>query len=270
MKTLRKLILLFSSSALALCGCSSQKSVVNGTSEKLPQLKIGIDSNYEPFSYIDESGNYAGLDIELAKEACSRMNREPVFYSIKWDYKDSYLEDGSIDCVWSCFSMNGREDDYTWVGPYMYSRQVVAVRSDSSIKTFSDLAGKVVAVMSSTKPESIFLENKDSRLPSVKNVYSMENMNLVFSALQLGYADAAAGHETVVRQYIDTTPGEYRLLDESLLSASIGIAFGKDRNNDISNELSRVLTEMENDGTLGNILEEYGVSAKSADGGEIQ
>jgi polar amino acid transport system substrate-binding protein len=152
----------------------------------------------------------------------------------------------------------------------MYSRQVVAVRSDSSIKTFSDLAGKVVAVMSSTKPESIFLENKDGRLPSVKNVYSMENMNLVFSALQLGYADAAAGHETVVRQYIDTTPGEYRLLDESLLSASIGIAFGKDRNNDISNELSRVLTEMENDGTLGNILEEYGVSAKSADGGEIQ
>ena len=53
--------------------------------------------------------------------------------------------------------MDGREEEYQWAGPYLYSRQVVAVRSDSDIYTLQDLAGKVVAVQSTTKPEELFL-----------------------------------------------------------------------------------------------------------------
>ena len=37
------------------------------------------------------------------------------------------LENKEIDCLWGCFSMDGRENDYKWAGPYMVSRQVVAV-----------------------------------------------------------------------------------------------------------------------------------------------
>lgn len=38
------------------------------------------------------------------------------------------MENGTVDCIWGSFLMNGREDDYTWAGPYLNSRQVVAVR----------------------------------------------------------------------------------------------------------------------------------------------
>ena len=37
--------------------------------------------------------------------------------------------------------MDGREQLYRWVGPYMVSRQVVAVNADSGIETLADLAG---------------------------------------------------------------------------------------------------------------------------------
>ena len=40
--------------------------------------------------------------------------------------------------------MDGREQLYRWVGPYMVSRQVVAVNADSSIETLADLAGKTL------------------------------------------------------------------------------------------------------------------------------
>ena len=40
--------------------------------------------------------------------------------------------------------MNDRENDYQWAGPYLYSRQVIAVASDSDIQTFDDLLGKNV------------------------------------------------------------------------------------------------------------------------------
>lgn len=38
--------------------------------------------------------------------------------------------------------MSGREDEYTWAGPYLYSRQVAMVRADSDYTELSQLAGE--------------------------------------------------------------------------------------------------------------------------------
>jgi polar amino acid transport system substrate-binding protein len=254
--------------AVLLCGCSARKTQESRLTKQLPKLKIGIDDNYEPYSYVDENGDYAGLDIELAREACSRIGLEPVFVAVKWDSKNECLADGTIDCIWSCFSMNGREDDYNWVGPYMYSRQVAAVPGDSEIKQLKDLTGRRVAVMSSTKPESIFLEPDSERIPDVKDVYCLNNMDLVFSALQAGYVDAAAGHEIVMRQFMNTMPGNYRLLDEDLLSVGVGVAFEKGDSSGLDAQLDHTLEEMTADGTLEQILSFYEVSAENAYGGQ--
>ena len=61
--------------------------------------------------------------------------------------------------------MEGRLDDYRWAGPYIASRQVVAVNENSDIYKLSDLAGKNLAVQSTTKPEGIFLNRTDERIP---------------------------------------------------------------------------------------------------------
>ena len=55
--------------------------------------------------------------------------------------------------------MNGREDKYQWAGPYLYSRQMVAVRKESEINTIQDLEGKRIAVQATTKAEDLFLHN---------------------------------------------------------------------------------------------------------------
>jgi polar amino acid transport system substrate-binding protein len=58
------------------CGTSSTNDV---SENELPKLIIGIDDSYEPYTYIDENGEYVGLDIELAKEACQRMRIIKLF-----------------------------------------------------------------------------------------------------------------------------------------------------------------------------------------------
>ncbi|MFR8905471.1 MAG: hypothetical protein ACLVHS_17180 [Blautia wexlerae] len=47
----------------------------------------------------------------------------------------NFWPDGTIDCLWSSYSMNGRENKYQWAGPYLYSRQMVVVRAESEIRT---------------------------------------------------------------------------------------------------------------------------------------
>lgn len=120
-----------------LCACSAQP---RSAAETAPQtIVVGIDV-FDPYSYLDRNGQFAGIDVELATEAFSRLGYTPEFRTISWPDKDNLLSDGTIDCIWSCFSMNGRETKYQWAGPYMYSRQVVAVRADSDIQSLSDLA----------------------------------------------------------------------------------------------------------------------------------
>jgi ABC-type amino acid transport substrate-binding protein len=50
----------------------------------------------------------------------------------------------------------------------------------------------------------------------------------------------------------------------------VGVAFEKDQNNEISEELAQALQEMKEDGTLETILENYGISLESVDGGKVQ
>ena len=80
------------------------------------------------------------------------------FKLINWEDKKELLESGEIDCIWGSFSMDGREEEYQWAGPYMTSYQVIAVRTDSDIYSLQDLEGKTVAVQSTTKPEELFQE----------------------------------------------------------------------------------------------------------------
>ena len=89
---------------------------------------------------------YTGFDLELAQEVCNRNGWTLVKTPIDWDSKDMELNSGSIDCIWNGFTMNGREDDYTWTVPYADNSIVCVVKSDSKVKYLTDLSGLNVTV----------------------------------------------------------------------------------------------------------------------------
>ena len=205
----------------------------------------------------DENGNPAGVDVDLAKESFGRLGYAVSFVGIDWEEKKKLIEYGDIDCIWGCFSIDGRENEYNWTEPYMISRQVVAVNRSSDIYRLSDLEGKTIAVQSTTKPESIFLERTDSRIPLVREVYSLEDRELLYTSLGKGYVDAIAAHETAIRQYMKDYDADYRILDESILTTGIGVAFAKNDTRGLSEQLSRVFEEMRACGTTRTIIGRY-------------
>lgn len=245
---------------LCFSGCAVNKSQPeepkNGT------LIVGSDI-YSPYFYLDDDGNFAGIDVEIAAEACRRLGMKAEFKQIVWQNKDSFLADGTVDCLWGSFSMNGREEEYAWAGPYMYSKQVVAVNASSDIYSLSDLNGKRIAVQNASKPEAIFLSDSVAGV-SVKKVYSFATMPTVFAALKKGYVDACAGHETACRDYMKNIYGNYRVLDDILLKADLGVAFYKETGKEKAASLTAVLEEMKSDGTIREILEKYDLDVEFA------
>ncbi|MFR1974139.1 MAG: transporter substrate-binding domain-containing protein [Oscillospiraceae bacterium] len=248
--------------ALLPTACGAQEE----PSGDLPELVIGSD-DYRPYNYLDENGQAAGVDVALATEACRRMGYEPVFRQISWDEKDLLLEIGQVDCLWGCFSMNGRENAYLWAGPYLYSDQVVAVRADSDICTLADLVDRRVAVQISSKAESILSDPADARIPQLRALYCLVDMDQVATALRKYYVDACASHAEALAGALEKAGVSYRFLDEPLLHAQLGVAFAAGGDTALRDLLAQTLADMEADGTTERIVASFGLNADTALGG---
>ena len=239
--------------------CRRSLTSCGGTNAKdssLPQLIVGSDT-YPPYIYLNNDGVPAGIDVEIATEAFRRMGYAARFEPIDWEQKTALVESGTIDCIWGCFSMDGREEVYRWAGPYMVSRQVAAVDADSSIRSLSDLADKTVAVQSTGKPEEIFLSGSDPRIPQTVEVLSIENRSVQYALLSCGYVDAIAAHETGILQYMKDNSVEFRILEEPLLVTGLGAAFAKNDTRGLDSQLTDTLAQMRADGTLEQIVGRY-------------
>ncbi len=245
-----------------LCGCGTQTTQTAEEKQKsdLPVVVVGCD-NYSPFSYADVDGDMTGIDVELAREAFSRMGYAPEFVFINWEDKKELLANGTIDCIWSSFTMTDREEEYNWAGPYMHSKQVVAVNEDSDIQTLQDLEGKTIAVQNTTKPEDI-IRSHDGTLPELRKVISVQKRDLIFILLGKGYVDALAAHDTSVDQFMADTNMKFRILEEPLQSVDLGVAFDREDTRGINVQLTEVLREMQRDGTTEQIIGKYLLNAE--------
>ena len=241
-----------------LCACNTVKE-----DNSKGEVVIGSDQ-FEPFSYL-ENGEMKGIDVDIAKEAFKRMGYTPIFKRIEWQNKDEYLRKGEIDCLWGGFSMNDREDLYAWVGPYLFSNQVVMVKESSDINSLADLKDKIVGVQATSKAEWAF-ENKEE-LSNIRYLYTFSTINEVFTSIQRSYVDAIAGHELAIKTLVRGS-GDYRFLDDSILTSMLGVAFKKDYDQSFLTLLANTLHEMRNDGTIKRIVDSYTSDMTLEDGNE--
>ena len=243
---------------LTASGCKGGEDT--GESSTLPELVIGVDY-YSPAVYRDDDGKFVGLDVELAEEVCRHIGYKPKFVHINWSEKKAVLLRGEVDCIWCCFTITGRENDYSWTEPYMNSRQVVAVKEESDITKIADLNGKRVAVQSSTKPDEIFSGNAGVKMviPELKSLNCLPDINYMFAAISEGYVDAVAGHEIVLREYMKTSSLKLRVLNDPLLDVKVGVAFLKGTNGGIIQKINDTFRMLKNSGDMARIVSAYGL-----------
>ena len=157
MSLILALIMVFS--CFAFTACSKQEATKDNEATK---FIVGFDADFPPYGY-QEDGEYKGFDLDLAKEVCKRNGWEFVAQPIDWDSKDHELNAGTISCLWNGFTINGREDDYTWSDPYVDNTQVMVVKKDSGITKLSDLAGKTVSVQAASSAESVLKDEEGQK-----------------------------------------------------------------------------------------------------------
>ncbi len=251
---LRKVLTLILAGAMALTvftGCG-KAAVAEKTT-----FTVGFDQDFPPFGYVDENGEFTGFDIELATEAAKRMGLEIKLQPIDWDSKELELSSGAIDCIWNGFTMNDREDDYTWTESYMDNSQVFVVKADSGISTQADLAGKIVTAQTdSAALNALNGEDFASLKASFKDLITCAQYNTAFMDLEAGSVDAIAMDIGVAKYQIEGREDQFVILDEAIVEEQYGVGFLKG-NTELRDRTQKVLEEMVADGTFASISQKW-------------
>ncbi len=252
---MKKRMLAIMMSALMAAGVCSGVTVYADADSKT--LTVGFDAEYPPFGYMDENGEYVGFDLDIAQKVCDNLGWELVKKPINWDSKDMELNSGSIDCIWNGFTIDGREDDYTWSEPYINNSQVIVTAEDSGINALSDLAGKIVGVQAASAALDVLNSDDHKDLTaSFGQLQEFGDYNNAFVELKAGAIDAIA-MDIGVAQYQLTSRGEgFKMLDEYLNSEQYGIGFKKG-NTELRDEVQEALDELVGDGTFTALAEKY-------------
>lgn len=216
---------------------------------------VGFDQDFPPMGFLGDDGEYTGFDLELAQEVANRLGLTYQPQPIAWDAKDMELETGNIDCIWNGFTMNGREENYTWSEPYMDNTQIFVVAPDSGIATLADLAGKVVEVQVDSSAQAA-LADMPELAGTFKELVVTPDYNTAFMDLEQGAVDAIAMDVTVAGYMIQERNSDFVILEESISSEVYGIGFQLG-NTELRDKVQGALEEMAADGTLKTISEKW-------------
>lgn len=216
---------------------------------------VGFDQDFPPMGFVGDDGEFTGFDLATAAEVAKRLGKEVKYQPIAWDAKDMELNSGTIDCIWNGFTMNGREDDYTWSEPYMKNDQVIVVKADAGIESLTDLAGKVVDVQTDSSAQAALNDNTELS-GSFGQLITVADYNTAFMDLESGAVDAIAMDNVVASYQIQKRNADFKVLDEAIAAEEYGIGFKKG-NDELKDAVQKALEEMAADGTLANISNEW-------------
>ena len=220
------------------------------------ELIMGFDEAYPPMSFVDESGEYTGFDIDLAREVASRLGVELVFQPISWDAKVMELNAGNIDCIWSGMTMTEElKEQVLFSMPYMANEQILLVRADSGIASAEDLAGKSLGTQAGSSSVTVLDAN-----PQVKDIIEGGEANLyddfvvALMDLNLGNIDVLLIDSVVGNYYIaqQEDPTVFAVLPEVLEAEEYGIAFRLGETT-LADAINAQLIALADDGTLDEI-----------------
>ncbi len=125
----------------------------HGTKEHGRELKVCIEGNNPPYSYMGPSGDIGGFDYEIGKAIVEKMGREYKMVKMDWDGIIPALLGKKCDAIISSMGMTEKRrekidftDKYYGAPPIMFAGKKGKMTSD----TPEALKGKTIAVQRGT------------------------------------------------------------------------------------------------------------------------
>lgn len=179
---------------------SAQSSTEPSTQKFEQTFIVGIDANYQPYTFKDEKGLGQGFDVDIIRAIGEKQNFGVDVVPQSWDDLLKNFSQSKHDIVLAGFSRTPeREKEYLVSNTYSYGEDAILVKQDNtSIKDFKSLAGHKVSTQSDSPyiPELEEIMGKNS-----PNIIGKPSSFLAFKELTMGNVDAVYADAGILRYY---------------------------------------------------------------------
>jgi cystine transport system permease protein len=243
-------LLLIVTAMLAACG-----GTTGNTDEPLKSagvLRVGTEGVYSPFSYHDTATNQlVGYDVDVARAVGDKLGVRVEFVETPWDSIFAALEANRFDVVANEVTITPeRQAKYDLSQSYSIGEGVIVTRADdNSIKSLTDLKGKVAAE-NATSNWSEIARKAGARVEAV------EGFTQAIKLLNQGRVDVVVNDSIAVYAYLaETNDKSVKIAGNVGEKSEQGFAARKDSG--LLPELNTALDELRADGTLAAISQKY-------------
>lgn len=251
---------LFLAIPLAACGDDSTNQANMTHWEEIQEegtLTVGTAGTLYPASFREEeSDTLTGFDVELMKEIAKRLELEVEFKEMAFDNMLTSVQNGQIDVAANDISVTeDRKEKFAFSKPYKYTYGTAIVRKSdlSGIESLEDLKGKKAAGEATT----VFMD--------VARQYGAEEVIYDNATNDQYLRDVSTGRTDVILNdyYLQTLALAFFPEFDITIHPDIAynpqeVAFLMDNENDeLQENIDRVLEEMLEDGTVKELSEQF-------------
>ena len=258
---------LVAAATLVLCGCTGQQAAQQGK-----MLKVGVRADVVGFGYYNQdTQDYYGLEIDLARELASRLGYGDVeFATVTPSTRKETLMQGHVDCLVALYSISdSRLENFDFSPAYYTDHMKIMVEKSSLIDKVSELKGLTVGTLSGadTAPELVaqlaeqgFTSGKVLKANDDNTDVTFDSFHLLqyqsyqelSDALEAGDIDAVAMDGSVAKAY---TAMNRSFITFDDVTESYGVATLK--NSDLSSQVSQAVQDMIDDGTIAALVDKW-------------
>lgn len=275
---MRKLIawLALATTTLAFASAASAGETIDRVTSKKAMV-VATNSGWPPQSFLDDSNQLVGFDIDVSKEIARRLGVEVSFDTPDWATMTGGHWQGRYDLgVGSVTPTKARAKVIDFEGIYYYSPYVYVVHKDSPARSVADLNGKIIGVETATTSEDFIRRQLEIDAPGLPPIeYKLEpgeirtfaDSMLPFDDLRLGdgvrlnavIAPEQTAQNAIKNGYpLRVLEGGYAFREPLVVIAEKGDA-------EWNAKIGGILDEMKKDGTLAKLTTKWYGKDYSAD-----
>ncbi len=234
-------------------------------------LKVGVKDDVANFGlYDEESGQYSGMEIDLAQQLCEDLGYSNAeFHTVSAASRPEMLDNDEVDMVIATYSITDeRRKKVDFSTPYYTDYAAVMVEVSSMIGDLEDLKGSSIGVMRNTSTALSLAEYMEQE--GVIDAFERDGFSAatfdggvrfaeydsyaeISEALEYGDVDAFVADRSILSGYI----GEDRVvLPDKFSEQEYGVCTKKD--SALSAKVDEAVKKRLKDGTIEKLIDKWG------------
>jgi polar amino acid transport system substrate-binding protein len=244
--------------SLLLIAVMAVSLVLTGCTKSTTKVRVASDATWKPFEFVNEQTKaIEGFDIDLFNAIAAKAGIEVEYVNVSWDPLLAGMAQGTYDAAISSITITAdRAKQMLFSNPYFAAGQIITVlKSNTSINSKADLAGKKVAVQLGTTGNI----EVDNIAGATSKPY--DEIGLAFQDLMNGQVDAVVCDNPVALLYVNENPNALKTAGAVFTDEQYGIAVAKGKD-DLLKKINDGLSQVKAAGTIDTLAEKWGVASK--------